>query len=481
MLTRIAATRVSSGVWKILAAVTLVVGPMLVAGVVLGDDVAAALEWGTYTPERAIAIVTLLGLLLLLLKSPRAYLMVWALLSVFFNYIAVYGDGESTIRLYAAASAVLSVPLVAKVFLSRSTVRFIFPLGIPYLGFLGVTIIAALLARGDTTDHIRVWLSYVHLFALSLLAARYAQGARYAMTMVVAICVVAVLFCLVSVYQYAFRIESISDVVVRTIQDAQADYIYRVASVTSYPSDLSLHLVVPIVLAYNFLLLDRHRLAWFVLPVLVAGLILTFTRSTLIATCIALFFSSLLRFRRRWSSLALLAAGLVTYLLVDWMMPGALTRDMSGDSGRMNIWSSVLDTVLSSPVLGHETLRSTHNIFLQILLVFGIPGLAAFGYLLWSMLRNIVSECQDSTDAFRRTLAVALLSIFVGYLVDGVFTSTTFFRTVYVVQFWVLLGVLWGIGARTASLCVVPCSSDRWREAGSAHISEAPHSVARWN
>ncbi|HHV57634.1 MAG TPA: hypothetical protein GXX50_07725 [Firmicutes bacterium] len=234
--------------------------------------------------------------------------------------------------------------------------------------------------------------------------------------------------------------------------------------------------VLPPVLV--FFLRERRwgaRLVWLlVLACAGAGLILTFSRGGWLAVGLALVVLGILWDRRL---LLLVAVGLV---LLPLAAPGqVLTRaasigslEDSSNTFRLSIWLAVLrmiaaywstgiglgsaafNQVYPQFMLAGTPAMHSHNLYLQLALELGVPGLVAFLWLLGAVAARALSALPRLAGR-RQGLLAALLASLAGFLLHGA-VDNVWYSPKLTLLFWAALGLVLALGreaggpARTA-------------------------------
>lgn len=91
-----------------------------------------------------------------------------------------------------------------------------------------------------------------------------------------------------------------------------------------------------------------------------------------------------------------------------------------------------------NPIMLEDTgLWHTHNIFMEIALEIGIPGLIIFLWLLYSLTKTIIKGMK--TTGFRKVLMTSLLIVLIGFLIRNQFDYIYIDDTA--LMFWLLMGM----------------------------------------
>jgi len=89
-------------------------------------------------------------------------------------------------------------------------------------------------------------------------------------------------------------------------------------------------------------------------------------------------------------------------------------------------------------MLGDKGLWHTHNIFIEVALEIGIPGLIIFVWLLYSLVRSLIKGMRSMGD-FRKSLLTSLFITLTGFLVRNQFDYIYIDDTALI--FWFLMGM----------------------------------------
>jgi putative inorganic carbon (HCO3(-)) transporter len=158
------------------------------------------------------------------------------------------------------------------------------------------------------------------------------------------------------------------------------------------------------------------------------------------------------------------AAGAVAAAMVLLGLVGPiglrLTNGLDTFSARWDIWGQALALIAHHPVFGvgvmnfqsflplddsGNTIPHAHNIFLNMAAERGLPGLAAFCFvvvMLFKILRASARKVRERFDAtaLERALPAALTAAFIGYFVHSLL-DVSYYDYKVVVLFWLMVGV----------------------------------------
>jgi O-antigen ligase len=218
---------------------------------------------------------------------------------------------------------------------------------------------------------------------------------------------------------------------------------YRVFSTLLDPNFLGIILVFTLLLGFGLSIKCRM---WIILGQLIAfvALLLTYSRSSFLALGTAILVWACIR--RNWKLLAVLAA-CTAIIFVFPKIPGDTLKLTRIDStiARVGNWQESTELIAKAPVFGYgfNTLRyispavgdivsksaaGLDSSILFILATTGIVGLAAYGYLIFSILR------------INRT-SIVCLSSFAALGVHSLFVNSAFYPWV-MIWVWILTGAV---------------------------------------
>lgn len=222
---------------------------------------------------------------------------------------------------------------------------------------------------------------------------------------------------------------------------------YRLFSTFLDPNFAGIYLVLTILLGI-YLWQYRKIRVWVVLGELisVASLLLTYSRSSYLALGLAVIVWAVLK--KQWVFLL----GLLGFVALIFVLPqtwGNTLSLMRPDStfARVGNWEESLTLIAKAPVFGNgfDTLRyirilpagdfyskaaaGLDSSILFVLATTGIVGLAAFGYLVFSMIKGV-----------RGKISVLYSVSFIALGVHSLFVNSAFYPWV-MIWFWILTGV----------------------------------------
>jgi len=209
----------------------------------------------------------------------------------------------------------------------------------------------------------------------------------------------------------------------------------------------------------------------------VAGIVLTYSRPTLLALLVILIVLGLMRGSKRLLLLLLLFLIAAPFVMPrnvkEWAKSVDYTpiRFMCNDD-RISIFRNSLNMIRRHPVIGvgantfmknykdykevpeyRNAITSdycyAHNNFLHMAGETGLLGLGAFLLFLWALFREGARTCRSLHDPFLKVTALALISSLAAFLVNGLTESSLYYSRVALL-FWFLAGALLSLDRWTA-------------------------------
>ncbi len=228
--------------------------------------------------------------------------------------------------------------------------------------------------------------------------------------------------------------------------------------------------------------------------VLLSMAILTQGRSALLGLSVAFVLMALLyRPRLFWIAPLLLlgAFSLIRYLgserLLDAFTTGKGT--FGGGAGRLDIWANSLlairDFMFTGIGIGTFTIvmptlyplrvniadyPHAHNLFLQVALDLGLPGLIAYLAILINVFAMLIATTMQRDGSVRWALAVGLIGSMVALLIDGIF-STANWGTKLAFLPWLLFALAVLLYRQTPSVAVISGFADGFAPAPESTVS----------
>lgn len=213
-----------------------------------------------------------------------------------------------------------------------------------------------------------------------------------------------------------------------------------------------------------------HRHLWqtflLVTMILVVGimLILTQSRGAYLGCLVGIILWMILRWPRlRWG---IPVVAIILFLFfrqvdIDWLVEGLSAGDsLGGWAGRLDIWTqsarALQDFIFTGIGIGTfqlvipllyplrvniEGFPHAHNLFLQVGLDLGLPGLIAYLSILLTCFYMLVMLIRDRSDLQRWNLSVGAASALVGMLVHGLFDAVLWGTKVAFVS-WLLFALI---------------------------------------
>jgi putative inorganic carbon (HCO3(-)) transporter len=266
------------------------------------------------------------------------------------------------------------------------------------------------------------------------------------------------------------------------------DKIYKhlplLARDTIHPNVMAGNLTLLIPLPLSWLLLNKNRKLWWIsvlatiiLLAMLVILALTKSRGAWLALGVVLVSMLLIRWRRAWIGVAVCGVIISIFIIPIGLKPMVealmTSSNLSTLEGRQEVWSRALYMIqdfaftgvglgtfedvadamypffLSSP----GSIHHAHNLFLQIAVDLGIPGLIAWLAVLSVSFVSAWQLYRYGLTSMERDIAIlgfALLYSQVGLIVHGLTDSVTW----GMVKIAPLVWVLWGVTAAGVNLCI---------------------------
>jgi O-antigen ligase len=335
------------------------------------------------------------------------------------------------------------------------------PVTIPFLVYAGLMVFLWGVRSPDVavaTEGVRVYLQYTLWFFVTLALVDRPAQVRFLSAVLVA---VAALLALHGVYQYLTG----APMPVHWVDVAEQSPRTRAYSLVNSPNVLGSLLALAVPQALGHLLAARTRpQRWTLaglLAALLAGLVVTFSRGAWFATCLALLLFGLLT--RPLLLLPLTAASVTVPLLLPsvrarltYLFSTAYVVS-SQRAGRLARWEAALTRIQASPLLGEGPGRfggavaARHlpgsfyvdNFYLKTAAETGLPGLAAYLWLLLNVLRGGMAAYRN-VGPDMRSLAAGLLAGLVGVLAHNL-VENIFEVPAMASYFWLAAGLLFAL------------------------------------
>jgi putative inorganic carbon (HCO3(-)) transporter len=214
---------------------------------------------------------------------------------------------------------------------------------------------------------------------------------------------------------------------------------------------------------------SSKRIPMFLLSLLsLAGIALTYSRPTLLATYIALFFLGIVGKKK-----ALVILLVVLILVAPFILPGSIKkwakeveynpiRFMCNDD-RIAVYRNSLNMIKAHPFIGvgvNNYMKQyrkykdkveyrnvgtldymyAHNNFIHMAAEVGLLGLAIFIWLLYKLFKESARIYRALNEGYLKALALALCACLIAFLVNGLTESSLYYSRVAVI-FWYLAGL----------------------------------------
>jgi len=337
------------------------------------------------------------------------------------------------------------------------------PVTVPFLVYAGLMVFLWGVRSPDVavaTEGVRVYLQYTLWFFVTLALVHRPAQVRFLSAALVG---VAALLAIHGLYQYLTG----APMPAHWVDVAEQSPRTRAYSLVNSPNVLGSLLAFALPQALGHLLTARTRPRRWVLAglvaVLLAGLVVTFSRGAWFATCLALLLFGLLT--RPALVLPLTAAGIGVSILIPSVRArlaylfSAAYLASSQRAGRLARWEAALAKVQASPLLGEGPGRfggavaARHvpgsfyvdNFYLKTAAETGLPGLAAYLWLLLNVLRGGMAAWRNAGPDVR-PLAAGLLAGLAAVLAHNV-VENVFEVPAMASYFWLAAGLLFALPA----------------------------------
>lgn len=232
--------------------------------------------------------------------------------------------------------------------------------------------------------------------------------------------------------------------------------------------------LVPLIIGVALFCLKRkHRLLFIAMGILsLIGVLLTYSRPTLLAVYVALLFLGIARKNK------LLVAFMIIFMLIaPFLLPRSFKewarqmhynpiRVMCNDD-RIAIYFNSMNMIKAHPVIGvgantfmknYKEYKDSpewggivtsdylyaHNNFLQLSAEIGLIGLMIFIWLLFRLFSECAKIYRHLTDNFLRMISLSLVACLIAFLVNGL-TESSLYSSRVAVLFWYLMGFAVGL------------------------------------
>lgn len=238
----------------------------------------------------------------------------------------------------------------------------------------------------------------------------------------------------------------------------------RVYSTFDNPNVLGQYLIMVIPVAFALMWSDKRFLAKvfyaFIVAVMMACLIFTWSRAAWVAILLAIGFYMVMK-DRRWASLLVVALLIMPFVLPESIISRITSLGNMSDSStayRFSVWISSLrmagDYWMSGIGLGAGAFERvyqkyalngagfalhSHNFYIQLVVEMGILGIILFAFIMISTYRKIIS-IKDKNSS-NKNIALAMGGALIGYMFQGV-AENLWYNYRMILLFWIYLGIL---------------------------------------
>lgn len=319
------------------------------------------------------------------------------------------------------------------------------PLGIPLLVFVGVGLLSMVFNRVNPIVGIaglRAMLQYVILYYVIIHAHLDKKKYRRLITLFLIVAAITVFY---GYFQQAIGLEASADWEMRRYHQ---DIDLRVYSTMENPNTYGAYLVVMMGLTLNlfFTFFNYDRLKSFYLGglalLLFWGLLMTYSRMSLLSLLVALVALALIRFRKYVPLLVLAGVGVLLILPPEFysrltfvLSPEYIELSLKG--GRLYLMQKSWEVVSLSPFLGvgpgmfggsvagifdspiYQLMDMPYhmnldNFYFQVWTEMGTLGLLAFLWLFLSIIKQALRAYRQVTDPYWQGVAAGALTVFAG-------------------------------------------------------------------
>lgn len=199
-----------------------------------------------------------------------------------------------------------------------------------------------------------------------------------------------------------------------------------------------------------FLQRYKRLLLLFILLIMVGVLILTLSRGAIAAVAVATF--SIYLFREAKSAVVVPLVILSMGLVLLWYEPSILNpllfdhTTIGGIDQRLEIWNRALLAIYDFPLTGigfgmfsqiipkfypyidvmaYHEIPHAHNLFLQICVDLGIPGLIIYLSMVMNAIAMLCYSLKIQSDTYYRSLVIGLFASLIATITHGMFDATT--------------------------------------------------------
>lgn len=273
--------------------------------------------------------------------------------------------------------------------------------------------------------------------------------------------------------QYAGRYLGVNYTVIHPGLEALASnlsYTVRVAGTLSDATLFSFYYLVIFVLALAFFVAEQRRGLRVALAFTIAfdiwPFMVTFTKSTIIAILLALFVFAWLR--RSWKfaiSSALVSAAswlALTYIPFSSFLAGLGAHAAQGEdvTARLNVMKQCAGLAPQYVIFGSGPLGATrftgshcHDLPLELLLDYGVPGTLLFGWFVWVIAKISWRALSINAGPMQRALAQANMALLLGFAVLALLWPLV---NLPLAWYWGVVAVLLGGGVYQQARATLP-------------------------
>ncbi|HBI16551.1 MAG TPA: hypothetical protein DDY52_00110 [Candidatus Moranbacteria bacterium] len=337
------------------------------------------------------------------------------------------------------------------------------PLKLPWLIFIFITF-TSIFHSANIFTSLAEWLRILSIFSLYLLGFIFIKNSADLKKLIYTIILSALVPGLMAFYQFFTK---------TGMAVIDEDITNRIFGTFAHPNLLAYYLTLPIVLII-FLILNKEKylqkniLLYCFFIFSFSLLVLTYTRGAWVVFLIVIFTLGIIQYKK------FLLGALTGLLLLYLLVPPLNTRvnnlfqynPYSSIQWRINLWKDGFKYSQEEIITGYglgtaskiildkrgEKFGSPdpHNDYLKILIENGILGLAAYCFIVLSLLSNLIKGYMKANSIFNKNFFLLLIGIsFALYFMS--FADNVFRNTALQWVFWILLGALFSIHQKSLS------------------------------
>ncbi|MEW6607262.1 MAG: O-antigen ligase family protein [bacterium] len=298
----------------------------------------------------------------------------------------------------------------------------------PYILFLIICLIS-ISVSGNLLKGLSEWLKFVSPLIMYILIVSLLKRKEQIMRLIYAIFFSTFIPVMIGFYQFFTG----------TGDTSSTFGFNRIFATFMNPNSYSVYLMIPLSIAFTFLLQSGIKKPGYSLLSLVLGvsIFLTFTRTAWIGVLFMILTISILKYRRLLIIMPLILAFLIVVIPVipqrfsDIFNPLSYWRNPL--ETRFWLWQGTFSFFFDKPFLGYglgafeslalEALNSpkyAHNDYLRLLLETGILGLGAYLLLLFTLIKDTFKTYQRTKEPYFQAITLGFISVFVAFIIMNI-------------------------------------------------------------